>query len=822
MQKKLIHIFLKIIFLVSFLHPQNLYAGADEEKIILEKEGKLNFIIAENEKFNLEIEEVLAKISAPQNQEIAILQNNYNEIAGKWRLLVDKIFAFSSLKKDLKISNLQNLDENLAVNFASYKQKYQFFTVEIRNNQLALLSRIGKVRAQIFNEILDKDSKFFASENQFYFSDLYREIRLIPYRPAAFFYDKLIAYQQLLKSGFAGFVEIAVQIFWLLIFLTFLTFAAKIFRKLNEFLNKFRSSLIKISIENSEENRGLLVLLPKIIPYLSWAVLLIIIDVLYLLLSQGALSEIAVILPFFAYYFIYKILRIFTSSFLNHNISKISFSANFSKKVEATSLNFSRFFLIAMWALLLLENIAGKALFYQIILQSFIVGGALILCYLAKLWKDEIIDLAKKYFSEKLINKIAEIKSEKLAIIYSLPLLCLIILAKISKKIFKILSKNDLIKTISSQIYRKKLEVAAKKIDKVDEINELPQDYLKNFSADNEDFIEVKAHSYHKIRKNIESWFDEKLMENSLVIYGKSGMGKSKILQRLQQDFSAKELKIINYKISEKITKKEELENLIQQIFCLQKENCESALALENINEKTLVLLDDCHNLFLSKRFGLEAFKKFARLVNSSSDKIFWVCSFDNFAWNYLYNALDITKYFRDSFKIMRWSDFDIRNLILKKHENSGFKMIYDPLIFAIHAQSSNQEFADINKKFFQMLWGQSKGNPRVATMLWLSCLSLVDEKTIKINLPKSSNFASLVNLPDEQLFIYAAIAKHRNLSLEEIVDCLNISSALALNVVRSGVEKGYLIKENNRYLLAGIWQNEISQLLINKNFIYE
>ncbi len=839
MQKKLIYIFLKIVFLIGILFTKNLYASyvdaiQEQIKIIEEKGEKLNALIAENEKFNLEVEEILIKISKNSNKEISSLTANYSIITSKWRALVDKSFYFSKLKKEIKVFRPEILDKEftkdeevllqkkLQKDFIKFDEKYQFFKFEIRNNQLALLSRVGKQRAQILGEILNKDADFITRDNQFYFSDLYREIRLIPYRPSIFFYDKLVGYQELLKSGATGLVKISAQIFWFLIFIISLGFASKIFRKLSDSLNKFRSRLIKISIENSERSKSLIVFLPKIIPYFSWMVLLVIIDVLYVLLSQTALADVAIILPFFAYYFIYRILKIFISSFLNQNISAVSFGENFSRKVEATAQFFGRFFLVSMWILLLTENIVRKALFYHIVLQVFIIGSVIVFAYLASLWREEVIALAQKYFDEKLIDKIKKIKNKKLAIIYSLPLLIIVVFVKILHKLLNILSKNDLIKTLSSQIYRKKLEVAAKKIDKVDEINELPQDYLKNFSADNEDFIEVKAHSYHKIRKNIESWFDEKLMENSLVIYGKSGMGKSKILQRLHQDFSAKELKIINYKISEKITKKEELENLIQQIFCLQKENCESAFALENVNEKTLVLLDDCHNLFLSKRLGLEGFKRFASLVNSSSGNIFWVCTFDNFAWNYLYNALEISKYFRYSFKIPRWRDVDIKNLILTKHNNSGFKMIYDPLIFAIHTQSSREEFEDINQKFFQMLWGQSKGNPRLAMMLWLSCLSLIDKKTLKINLPKATNQSQLLDLPDEQFFIYASIAKHHNLNLENIVASVNVSYASALNAVRIGIEKGYLVKNNDCYLLSLAWQNEISQLLINKNFIYE
>lgn len=841
MTKKRINIFFKAIFLIGFIAAKNLYADdvADikkEIKIIDEKSAKLNILIAENQKFNLEVEDKLSLIAnkLKEEQSLENLKSDYNIVADYWRLLADKSFDFLKVRKAVKVfrPNILNnkfeedslslkFQQELLRKFYVFSEKYELFRTKIRNNQLALLSRAGKLRAQILNEILEEDGNFIVKENQSYFSDLYREIRLIPYRPSIFFYDKLVGYQDLLSKGVVGLVEIALQIFWFLVFVILLGFASKIFKKLSESLNRFRSSLIRISIEKKEKNKGLIIFLPKIIPYFSWAVLLIITDILYVFLSQTSLAELAIILPFFSYYFLYRIVKIFINSFLNQNISAISFSADFSNKVELTSQFFGRFFLGSMWILLLTENIVRKALFYQIVLQAAIIGGFIILAYLASLWRDEIIIFSKNYFDEKIINKITTIKSKRFAIIYSLPLLVLSILVKILQKILNILSKNDLIKTLSSQIYRKKLEVAAKKIEKGEDLKNLPANYVSNFNdeVNVDEFLEVKSHPYLEIKKNILSWFDNKIKENSSVIYGKSGMGKTMILKRLHQDLIGKDLKIINYKITEKITQKEQLDKLIKHLFALDDDNLES---LEKVEKKTLVLLDDCHNLFLSKRGCLEGFKAFASLVNSSTSDIFWVCTFDNFAWNYLYNALDISKYFRFNFKISRWRDADIKNLILNKHEASGFKMVYDPLIFAIHAESSREEFEDINQKFFQMLWGQSKGNPRLAMMLWLSCLSLLNEETIKINLPKSVNLSQLIYLPDEQFFIYATIAKHHNLSLQDIVFSANVSYASALNAVRIGVEKGYLVQDGENYLLSRVWQNEISQLLINKNFIYE
>jgi hypothetical protein len=242
-------------------------------------------------------------------------------------------------------------------------------------------------------------------------------------------------------------------------------------------------------------------------------------------------------------------------------------------------------------------------------------------------------------------------------------------------------------------------------------------------------------------------------------------------------------------------------------------------------SKKTIIALDDCNNLFLTKEDGFEALKLFFNfLVKINNPNLLWIASFNSYSWHYLQNALKIDNYFRHILKLSRWGDENIRQLITDKHDQTGFKLVYDPLIFSIRTNSSSKEFEDLQQKFFQIIWSQSKGNPAIAINLWLSAISHKSGKTIKVSLPKSSKNEHLMNLSDHHLFIYGAITKHQNLSAAEICEILSISKEEALNIIRIGLEKGYLEEyesSKKRVTISSEWQIAISSLLIDRNFIY-
>jgi hypothetical protein len=811
---------------------------------------KLNLILNERSRVLKEIENEVPQIELvisgehySSNREV--VRNAYDKTTLYWRILADNSLEFFSekdnfslpypkilskniiildgLENDEIVKKYLSLREELSLEYNNFLEAKSRFVAMVEGYQSELLLRAGKDRAILFNIVLDLNPNYIKYD-KFYFDDLTRELKLIPYRPAMFFYSKILSYKKLSEGGFSGLLSIASQIFILIFLSAALISGAAVLKKATIFLEKLREKFVRYSFQNQKYNR-LSILFTRVSPHFPWIFLIATFNSFYFFIELTSLPEISAILPYFIYYFLYRIFKIAFSSILSKAVSLNYSDDNLNKKIRKTSQSLGLYLLASLWFLHLTKTIVRPAIIYNLVLDVFLFGLIFIAAYFANKWREEIAEKFKEHFPKKSYQEFSKVLFGKFSAIFSLPILS-VILVKISLyKFFDCFSGNDFFKRILAQIYRKKLESAAKKIDDHDESKIIPASYIENFKVDEEQVMQIKSHPYKEVEEVVESWVDAKIKENSMVIYGESGIGKTSLLNWTEKQISKKspELKIIRINFDKKITKKSQFVEFISNHL----EGIDSADSLEKFvgiyPSKTMIILDRCENLFLSKKNGFEAFKFFADLVNASSRNLFWIASFHSYSWNYLSNAIDHSNYFRYLFKLNRWSDSDIKNLIVQKHEKSGLKLVYDSLIFEIQSQDSQRELNDIQEKFFKMLWGQSRGNPKSAMHLWISALRVMNSTTLKITLPKAVRFSDLIKLSDDQLFVYAAISKHCKLSTQEVIAVTNLSKGVALNSIRIGMERGYLRKQDDgSYRLSDSWQVLISSLLINKNFIYE
>lgn len=825
----------------------------EDRKDIASSQSRINLIITERnrvfEEIKREIPQIEIKISNKNSSDPQLLKTTYDKTVLYWRVLVDNSLDFFAEKNDINIAKPETLtdkinipeefkDEELSKKYISTYQSLSFeyeafleskkeFIELTKGLQSKLLLKIGKKRSELFNIIVEENPTALKHDDR-YFEDLIRELKLIPYRPLMFFYSKILSYQELTYQGISGIISISSQIFFLLFSIAILIAGTAFLKKATHILEMFRENLVRKSFHD-RKHRKLSLLVTKLVPYFPWIFLIAIFDSIYIFIEHTALPEISAILPYFIYYFLYRIARIIISSYLNkvfsYGFSDAKSSTHLHSKIKKTSKVLGVYLLTLSCSIHLTQTIVRKALVYDLVLNIFILGLIAILAYLSSKWQKEISNKFSENFSQESHQKIANFLLNKSSLLFSLPLVLLITLKHILNKLFAFFSNNDFSKRILAQIYRKRLETAAKKIEDTQYSQQLSEDYIKIFDSTEEDFMEIAAHPYQSVKNTIDSWLIGKNKENSMVIYGESGIGKTTLLNWVDKEFSkvSSELKIIRINFTQKIFTKKDLIDSISKSLNLTSLESSIEKIIENYPDKTLVIIDNCENLFLSKKGGFAAFKLFADLVNISSSNLFWLTSFHRYSWNYLFNALDHSNYFRYQFKLPRWKDTDIKDLILNKHAKSELKLVYDSLIFAMQSQNSAEELQNIQEKFFQMLWSQSRGNPKTAINLWISALRVVNKSTLKITLPQTHKFSDLIKLSDEQLFVFAAIAKHHYLSTSEIISVTNLQKGAVLNVVRFGIERGYLIQlENRRYRLSDAWKILISGLLINKNFIYE
>lgn len=820
--------------------------------------AKMQLLLTENiKKNNEDLDKISLLLADIENQylhnslSLDVLKELYVEVVLQWRMLVDKslkIFTQKDSDFDIEIPNPRDLvyqlpkdlkdqklieDYNESVVFL--KKEYDaILNLQIdlhhsnKNYQSNLLLRSGGMRSNILQKILYLEEDFIQYDND-YVSDLVRELKLIPYRPLAIFYSKTLKYKQTIDSGFVGLVSILKQVAFLGLLILILLISKKALTKLTNLFNEFSEFCVTQSISiKSYEITALL--LSKIAPYFKWLVLLFIFFLADIVLENTFFEELGVLIPYFQYYFLYKIFRIFAHFNLNNlidrNLENPADRHNFNKKIRITTKSIGIYLLGSVFILYLTQSVVRKAYFYNLTLSFFVIGLVLVLAITTSYWKTEIQKIVSNRFPEKFSAFVNQLLLTKVrSIVFSLAIMCVLIAQALLYQIVDFLRRYDFFKNLLSQIYHKRLESAAKRVD-YEQDDVVSDSYSTEFSklSDKQEFIKIADHPYRDITDIIENWKLGKSDESSIAIHGEKGVGKTRFVEQLAL---GNDIEVMQVTFDGKITNKEEFLETITGLFNEEIKIVNLFKFLASYDKKTIIILDDCHNLFLSKEDGFETLKTFLNfLVKIDNPNLLWVSTFGTFSWNYLQSALKIDRYFRYILRLPRWSDTNIRDLIIHKHDRTGFKLTYDPLIFAMNTKKSAKEFEDLQFKFFQIIWSQSRGNPTIAIFLWLSSIHQTHARSIKVSLPKVSNASHLLSLLDEHLFVYGAIIKHGNLTVREAADILSISKEEVINIVRIGLEKGYLIEyvgmnSGKRFTISPEWQLDMNKLLINRNILY-
>ena len=240
--------------------------------------------------------------------------------------------------------------------------------------------------------------------------------------------------------------------------------------------------------------------------------------------------------------------------------------------------------------------------------------------------------------------------------------------------------------------------------------------------------------------------------------------------------------------------------------------------------KKKVVILDDAHILFLSQFGGLKGIETFFEALNVRTDNIFWVASFNTYSWVYLDQVFYKNKYFRTVFRIKGFSDDELQEYIMRRHERAGYTLSFADIIRAVKTKNTFNEVSYVENMFFRLLWEQSQGNPELAEKLWIKALKPIFGKRLKVGLPLNKNYPILYKMADDSFFVYSALARHENLTTSEIIQVTDMKEGVVRHSLRIGLENNFLMRseQDRRYRFSVEGQYFLLNTLKAKNFIYE
>ena len=326
------------------------------------------------------------------------------------------------------------------------------------------------------------------------------------------------------------------------------------------------------------------------------------------------------------------------------------------------------------------------------------------------------------------------------------------------------------------------------------------------------------------VRKPLDLWIEEHTEENTLLLTGERGIGKSHVLQKLKKVLAEEhpDLRVCHASVPAKTVSPASVLQLVGRL--LDTDLGEGPAELANTDSErpaTLVILDNAQNFFLSKVGGLEGWKALLSLTNTRLENIFWLVVINNQSWAYLSNVFGRDYQFRNVLRAKRWSQHDIRSLILSRNHLSGFRIRYDDILLTSRGPEAGN-IRNAEQRYFSLLWDACRGNPMLALQLWLSSVR-TQGTTASVGLPAEPSASQVDKLGSNLMFVYAAIVTHENLTSEEIVAATSLPNNVVRYALKTGFDAGFIQRsDDGRYRLVPIWYHAITNMLARKNLLHE
>ena len=492
------------------------------------------------------------------------------------------------------------------------------------------------------------------------------------------------------------------------------------------------------------------------------------------------------------------------------------------KKVESSTLLAGRTVLFGGLFLSVSVPIVGHGVLYARGQQAVAIGAVFVALILLRRWRTAIVQAYLKKRPEGRLATLVRGSQDK---IYA-PFVVVIAFGYVFVHGIVTFGRETVLGFEQSRkalafVFRKRLEKRAVAIGEWEgEIEALPPALTKAFTMNpvvDQSLRIDRFPGQEKFQAAYDRWIYEEA-RGSFLVKGPTGIGKTSWINKVLEP--VEDMDAIRISVRRTGTGRKTLAEHIGPAIGVEGTMTEVEEALLT-GPKKIIVLDDCHNLFLREIGGTDTLDELMRLIERTGDHLFWLCSVESLAWRYVKAARPRRMWFRQVQSLKPWSEQEITQLVMARAAASGVVHLFEDLVDDRGASAS--ELAETSEGYTRLIWDSADGCPVVALSYWLQSLVPVDQDHVRVRLFKRPKVGRLEQLPPEALFMYAAIALHESLSEGEVARVLRFPESLCECFLRQGLEEGYLIRDQHeRYMLNVLWYRPVVRFLRQMHVLEE
>lgn len=725
------------------------------------------------------------------------LEKSFGVVQGIWQNLVKRSFSSISsqfLQEDLPNvkaeSLLLNKDKNQLATLTKRLDRFEGWLDEQLELDQNLYNRVlllsGKVRSKLYQELITRKITPIRKFSDDYFSNFVDEIQVIPTRWAATIVCKVYDWKRNLTQGWRGMRSILSEVLVLAVICYFVFFIARRFQSLSEALEQWISNKLDPWVSSKHKYaRFVLYLFYRSIP---WMLIIIVANISRELINLTTVEELSELIDLVIYYFYYRLfLTLITYGTTRMRVDNIiKFSYEFYKHLLKSVRHLSLSFLIYFMFLKAVDSVVGKALVYETIGSLFLIVMIFLIGWEIYIWRKSIASAYDKLVSQSMVFKKLPFDGDRWHYILPYIQLSLLICGWILSVFTSLISGTQFGAKISSQIFVRRAKMVSKRAQEQGSQELLTADVLdKILDPGSERLFSIDTPEIEQIYSRILDWDMEKASIPSLCLVGERGSGGSTIIDQVSNRCT--HLKQILIAPKQKHTSLDSLFIELAQTNASHAKDLKLILTGKiKIQEKTLLIIDNMHNLFLSQPGGFDLLEKIFSFMSQYQDRIFTLASFNSQAFNYLARSKSFIPVGLHVLKIEPWIQTLIKGIIQFRAEQSNVNYSFEDLGLAL---GIDDDLSVVENRYYQVLSIRSMGIPRLALLYWgRSLYRNPDDDLYMVGLPYDIPQGRLRRLLYHHWSTLALIIRHQKLSMANLIT-LNPGSAIE---IRYGVQELY------------------------------
>ncbi|MDR8391222.1 hypothetical protein NC796_08740 [Aliifodinibius sp. S!AR15-10] len=374
-----------------------------------------------------------------------------------------------------------------------------------------------------------------------------------------------------------------------------------------------------------------------------------------------------------------------------------------------------------------------------------------------------------------------------------------------------------------------KAEIAHYLTETDSKVGELPYIYrrLFNFSADTDRrFYVTMNENFNMLSRAYENW--QSGFPATFAVMGEKGSGKSTYLNfALDEVFpKAKTTRIV---LGETYSTKEEVVKLLGEALGMNKSNSVDAIiASLKRRKKQIIVVEALQNLYLRNLNGYGGLETLLYIISETKDNIFWITSCSSYAWHFLQKTLSVADYFSHILKSDNLTDEQIKSVIMKRHEASGYELVFEPgesqnkdraYRKLLDKEEEAQEY--LRDSYFEKLAALAQGNASIAMIFWVRSIRAYSDTHFYIKPLEVTELELVEELTPEILFPLSAMVLHDSLTPSQLSKILQLNEQESRLILTRLKTRGLLQQNDSQYTLNHLMYRQVVKVLKERNIIH-